>query len=200
MENHNHYQNRSDDKRYFTIVPNFILNHSTAIDQALYLQMKRIAGEDEKICYASEKYFMDKLGVGRKAIKKSLQYLIDHKWIEFAGVRMVEYKNGGKQRVKTYIVKDIWKMNMDYFSKGVSERAPLEEGVFQSKLGGAQKCNQGVSERATKNNIGRITNNSISFKKKDNGTVRGGGLIGLGELVKPTLEEGSPEWVRRYCQ
>jgi hypothetical protein len=42
----------SGDKRYFTIVPNYILNHSTAIDQALYLQMKRLAG-DEGLCFAT---------------------------------------------------------------------------------------------------------------------------------------------------
>ena len=33
----------SGDKKYFTLVPNYILNHSSAIDQSLYLQMKRFA-------------------------------------------------------------------------------------------------------------------------------------------------------------
>ena len=37
----------SGDKKYFTIVPNYILNHSTATTQALYLQMKRLANDNE---------------------------------------------------------------------------------------------------------------------------------------------------------
>ena len=47
----------SGDKDFFTIVPNYILNHSTAIDQALYLQLKRLSGDGKKdYCYPSINY------------------------------------------------------------------------------------------------------------------------------------------------
>ena len=47
----------SGDKEFFTIVPNFILNHSTATEQALYLQLKRLAGDGKKdYCYPSFNY------------------------------------------------------------------------------------------------------------------------------------------------
>ena len=49
-------QDRSGDKKYFTIVPNFILNHSSANDQALYMQMKRLAG-DNGTCAVGYRYF-----------------------------------------------------------------------------------------------------------------------------------------------
>jgi hypothetical protein len=35
----------SGDHKYFSLLPHYILNHSTAVDQALYMQMKRYAGE-----------------------------------------------------------------------------------------------------------------------------------------------------------
>ena len=139
------YIDNTGDKKYFTIIPNYIANHSSANDQALYLQMKKIVGEREGVCYASEKYFKDKLQIGSKALKKSIQYLLDHKWIEYTGLQEVE-TNGGVQKVKTYLVKDIWQKNIDYY-QGVSEREPLTEskGVSESNSRGVQKEAKGVA-------------------------------------------------------
>jgi len=151
-------KDNSNDKKYFTIIPNYIANHSTANDQALYFQMKRLVGDEEGICSASEKYFKDKLGIGSKALKKSLKYLLDHEWIEYAGVREIKTK-GGPQKIKTYIVKDIWKKNIEYFEKGVSERRPLSKskGVSERKQRGVQKESKGVAfkqqRRTIKKNI-----------------------------------------------
>jgi|GEM_PF-5014985 hypothetical protein len=115
----------SGDHKYFTIIPNFVLNHSTANDQATYAQMKRVAGEGGEFS-GSEKFLMNQLGIGRIALKKSLKYLLDHKWITYKGKRKV-ITRGGTQEVNVYTVNDLWKMNADYFSKGVSRTAPLEE-------------------------------------------------------------------------
>ena len=71
----NKYKDKSGDKRYFTMIPNYIANHSSANDQALYFQMKRLAGDNET-CYASEKYFKDRLKIGSKALKKSIKLSI----------------------------------------------------------------------------------------------------------------------------
>ena len=38
-------KDESGDRDCFTIIPNYIANHSTANDQALYFQMKRFAGD-----------------------------------------------------------------------------------------------------------------------------------------------------------
>jgi len=141
--------NNSNDKKYFTQVPNFILNHSTAVDQALYLQMKRITGEKEK-CKAGEKYFLKQLGIGRKALKKSLEYLIEHEWIIKIGKEPV-MTEGGEQAINCYIVNDIWKMNTDYYFKGVSESEHLDsKGVSESTQRGVQKELKGVSKRDNK--------------------------------------------------
>ena len=47
MENIN-LQDKSGDKDYFTIIPNYVLNHSALWDREVYIQMKRIAGENGK--------------------------------------------------------------------------------------------------------------------------------------------------------
>jgi len=170
-------KDNSQDKKYFTIIPNYIANHSTANDQALYFQMKRLASDNE-ICFASEKYLKDKLCIGSKALKKSLTYLLNKEWIEFSGFREIKTP-GGFQKIKTYIIKDIWKMNTDHFNNGVSEREPLLEskGVFKSSPRGVQKEAKGSSfeqQRRTstnnkkKNSVFIFENFRNEYQKKEN--------------------------------
>lgn len=149
----------SGDRKYFTIIPNFIANHSTANDQALYFQMKRYAGENGE-CYASEKLLKDRLGIGTKALKKSLKYLTDHKWISYIGDKIAP-SNGGLQKRKSYVVNDIWKMNNDFYSKGVSESDPLK-GVSESDLRGVQKEQKGSSFEQQRRTIYQEPYNKIA--------------------------------------
>lgn len=107
----------SGDRKYFTQVPNIILNHSTAHDQALYLQMKRLAGEDGT-CFATEKTLMSKLGIGRVYFHRALEYLLTKGWISFAGTI-----DGKTHPINTYKINDIWKMNIDEYVKIVSRTA-----------------------------------------------------------------------------
>ena len=157
-------QNKSNDKKYFTIIPNYIANHSSANDQALYFQMKKIVGDNEGICYASEKYFKDKLKIGSKSLKKSINYLKENGWIEEAGTRKVK-TDGGKQDVRVYLVKDIWKMNTDYYhNKGVSEREPLtDKGVFKSNPRGVQKETKGVASEQQRRTTNKNKKKNIDF-------------------------------------
>lgn len=107
----------SGDREFFTIIPNYILNHSTHTIQALYLQMKRYAGEDGR-CFATQKTLMNKLGIGRQIYNKSLNYLIKTGWIEFVGMT-----NGKTRPIKTYKINNIWQENSDYYKKIVSRTA-----------------------------------------------------------------------------
>jgi len=121
----------SQDRRYFTLVPNYILNHSTAIDQALYLQMKRAAGENG-LCYITQKTFCQRLGIGKIKLQKSLQYLLDHKWIAFVGTTDSKTKP-----INTYRINDIWKLNVEYYhdqkksSKSAQSFAPGEKSQIR---------------------------------------------------------------------
>lgn len=114
-------------RKYFSLIPHYITDHSTANDLALYLQIKRRAGEKEDgICDASEKLFKDRLKVGSKAVKKSLEFLIKNQWITFVGKKIVITK-GGPQKINTYIVNNIWPINEEFYNnKGVFKRIPPE--------------------------------------------------------------------------
>lgn len=120
-------KNDSGDREFFTIIPNYILNHSTHTDQALYLQMKRFAGEDGK-CFATQETLMNKLGIGRQAYNKSLEYLIRRGWIEYTGL------TGGRTRpIKTYKINNIWQQNSDFYKKIPSETAVSKNTVSNEK-------------------------------------------------------------------
>ena len=105
----------SGDKKYFTQLPHYILNHSNANDQALYWQMKRYSGENG-MCFATEKTLMKKLGIGKKAYDRSLKYLLDKKWVKFIGMT-----NGKTRPIKTYVIVDIWKLNILHYEEISSE-------------------------------------------------------------------------------
>ncbi len=165
-------QDGSNDRKFFTIVPNYVLNHSSANDQSLYLQMKRLAGDNGK-CYAGMKYFCERMQVTRNTVRKSLEYLLKHGWITFAGKEKVE-TDGGMQEMNSYIVNDIWKINTDYYaekSKGGENSTPLakegENSIPLEPKGGERLGQRGVNkggENNTTNNI-YITKN-IGFKKE----------------------------------
>jgi hypothetical protein len=109
-------EDKSGDRDFFTIVPNFVINHSTAIDRALYIEMKRFAGESGR-CFATEKTMMKRLGIGKKAYNKALEYNLKRGWISFLGL------TGGTTRpIKTYAVNDIWQQNSEYYKKISAER------------------------------------------------------------------------------
>jgi hypothetical protein len=115
----------SGDKKYFTIIPNFIRNHSSAIEKGLYLDMKGAAGEDG-LCFMTEETLCKRNGIGEKQLHKSLKYLIDHKWIEFVGT------TPGKTRpIKTYKILNIWKQNVGFYD---DKKIPSESGVSQDTL------------------------------------------------------------------
>lgn len=146
------FEDGANDKLYFTMVPNYVLNHSTANDQALYLQMKRFAGEKAGggLCYATKKKLRDRLGIGKVALAKSIDYLCEHGWITHVGVRKVATR-GGSQDVDVYRVNDIWKLNVDFYQGG-AETDPLAKGGLKSVKGGLKTDKGGAETSAKKNN------------------------------------------------
>lgn len=121
-----YFEDKGGDKKYFTMLPNIVLNHSTANDQALYCQLKKHAGENG-VCFVSERNLMLKLGIGREALKKSFKYLIDRGWIKFEGLKDV-MTSGGAQKTKSYSVVDIWSLNIQNY-EGAARTAPLTPKV-----------------------------------------------------------------------
>jgi len=99
------FKDESGDKKYFTQIPNMIVNHSTAYEQSLYLIMKRLAGE-YGTCYASLNWLSKKMGVDKKTVSLTIGKLLKRKWIREASRKVVR---GGK--VRQFIIVDLWKLN-----------------------------------------------------------------------------------------
>ena len=138
-------KDESEDKKYFTIIPNYILNHSTLWDREVYIQMKRITGEDGT-CWTSQKTLAKQCGISINRLKKSLKYLLECKWIKQIGVKKITTK-GGEQEVNEYSVANLWKLNMGFYeTKGVSrEDIPITKGVSRDDQRGITAEAKGVS-------------------------------------------------------
>uniref|UniRef100_A0A6H2A4S7 Putative DNA binding, helix-turn-helix domain containing protein n=1 Tax=viral metagenome TaxID=1070528 RepID=A0A6H2A4S7_9ZZZZ len=140
-------QDDSGDKKYFTQIPNYIANHSTAIDQALYFQMKRYAGEYGR-CFATQETLMAKMGIGRITYNKSLNYLLKKGWIKFIGTT-----KGKTRPIKTYSIVDIWKLNiMEY------EKIPSETDISFEKI-------PSETNRDTVSNSSKIPSETNSIRR-----------------------------------
>ena len=138
----------SGDKEFFTIVPNYILNHSTIWDREVYIQMKRIAGEKGE-CYMSVKNLVKQCGISRERLKNSIKYLIEHKWITSIEKKPVETK-GGVQFLNTYKINNIWKLNSNFYHKGGSpDDTPCDKGGSPDERRGVAKLTKGGRQMTT---------------------------------------------------
>lgn len=158
--------NESNDHKYFTIIPNYILNHSTATAQALYLQLKRLAGENG-LAYPGNNYLLERLQISRKTLKKEFDYLLEKGWIEYVGEKKKETK-GGKQKIKTYKIIDLWQLNNRIYGceKGVDKvwKKGGENVAYLPKGGG--KCSPKGGENVAPKKI--YNNNNNIYTKKNN--------------------------------
>lgn len=99
------------DREYFTIVPNYIVNHSDMWEQSVYLVMKRMSGEGGTF-YLSQDKIAGKLKISRPKVNQTIKKLITRGWIKETGERI-----GSTKRVKEYKVVDLWKLNSDFYHK-----------------------------------------------------------------------------------
>ena len=125
----------SGDRKYFTIIPNYVYNHSTIWDREVYCQMKRIAGE-QGTCWIARKNLAKQCGISDRRLDASIKYLLEHKWIELIGKKKVTTK-GGLQEVNEYTICDLWQTNNQFYQdKGVAPKTPpLPKGANDMRGG-----------------------------------------------------------------
>jgi len=109
----------SGDRKYFTIVPNYVVNHSTIWEQGVYLVMKRIAGEGGK-CFASQKEIAKKLSISQPSVSETIQKLVKRGWVKQEG-----FAAGKTRPVKCWRIVDLWKMNIDHYEAPKQEIGKL---------------------------------------------------------------------------
>ena len=106
---------KSGDRKYFTIIPNYIVNHSTVYEQAIYLYMKRVAGETGT-CWESPINIAKKLGIVAGTVRKYQKALVARGWIEKVGTA------GKTKPTIEYKIVDLWQLNAKYYAK--KEKSP----------------------------------------------------------------------------
>jgi len=180
-------KNSSGDREYFTIIPNYILNHSTAIDQALYMQMKRVAGDGQ--CAVSIRYLQKQLKIGRTTIYKSIKYLVTHGWIKKLGKIEVRTTKRGVQKVNCYEVVDLWELNTKYYVQRAvdksKQRVPNEEHIEPT-------CSLNERQRVPEMNH-KVRSYEVRYKKNKKITVdncnRGGGFKSIKDMSEGELRD-----------
>jgi len=140
----------SGDRKYFTQIPNMIVNHSTAYEQSLYLIMKRLAGE-EGVCYASLNFLAKKMGVHKYTVNQTMSKLLKRKWIEEVEKTKVP---GGYTR--TFKIIDLWALNIKEYEGG--SHVPTKGGSKTN--GGGSNISRGGSQTDTKKIYNKIYNKS----------------------------------------
>lgn len=191
-------QDGSNDKKYFTIIPNYILNHSTMWDREVYIQMKRIAGE-RGTCWTSQKTLAKQCGVSINRLKKSLRYLLEHKWIKEVGTKRV-FTAGGNQQVNEYRITDLWDLNNKYYQdKGVSlNDTPIDKGVSPIESKGYHGNTKGVSPSDDKEE----PINNITIKEEPLATSLQKNIVDLIDLFKsvnPSYKQFFGNKTERAC-
>ena len=124
MKNKFRLSDESGDRKYFTIVPNYIVNHSTPYEQAIYLYMKRKAGEDGT-CWSSAQEIANRLGISRNTVAKYRTKLVKRKWVEEVGMK------GKTKPTIEYKIVDLWKLNSEFYSKKDSSTVEQSQKIVQ---------------------------------------------------------------------
>ena len=175
------FKNESGDKKYFTQIPNMIVNHSTAYEQSLYLIMKRLAGEGGQ-CFASMNFLAKKMGVDKKSVAKTITKLLARKWIVETEKTKVR---GGS--VRTFVIIDLWKLNMDNYESG-RQITTLESGSINRESGSI--IPESGRKTDTKKINNKIDNNNDEFFKNVAAGYKNGE-----RKYRPFYQENRMRWV-----
>jgi len=100
-----------DKKKYFTIIPNFIIDQLETKELALYCHIKRRTGEKEDGKYfATIKTTANELGWGTDTVRKYLKNLVDDGYITKVGT-----KKSKTHPINVYSVDNIWSENNAFY-------------------------------------------------------------------------------------
>lgn len=127
-------QLNNESKKYFTIVPNYVVDHSVSHEKSLYLTMKRLAGEIGT-CWASPITLSKILGVSPNTVRKYIKILIKKGWIEKIG------RKGKTKPTDEYKIANIWELNESFYSKKESSTIEQSQRKFTDCTNKVQPVN-----------------------------------------------------------
>ena len=150
----------TNDKKYFTIIPNIIINGYSAVESGVYLYIKRRCGEKREGSWNENKDTAAKnLGIDFRTLKRIIEKLEKDNRIKCIG-----YKIFNTKPVKVYQMCDIWKENtLQYKDKKISGFNELSQ-----KISGFDEFSK-VDLTYLKNN--NIKNNILSKDNTQESTI-----------------------------
>lgn len=160
----------SGDRKYFTMIPNYIINHSTAYEQAIYLYMKRTAGE-KGTCWLSPIDIANSLGCSSNTVRKYQKELLRRGWIKIIGSR------GKTKPTNEYEIVDLWDLNMRHYvekheekESSNNEQSPKESSNNEKKVQplNLESSTIGNKEDIIKKNYNNIYTRIFSFWNSKN--------------------------------
>jgi len=188
----------SGDKKYFAIIPYYIVNHSSHWEQSLYLVMKRMSGESETgTCYATQETLAMKMQTSHPTVSRTLRKLVKRGWIELMGTRP-----GKTHPVSEYRIVDLWKTNMDFYNneeiaKPQNKSLGGDSETTEQKIAKPQNTEEETIRRRNNND------NTIVLSGDKPLTYGNGDINSLIDYLKEKLGlpalDGSQKQNRRYC-
>lgn len=156
------------EKKYFTQLPNYILDNLKGSDFIVYCHLKRLAGE-HGVAFPSITTLVTRTKLDRNTVKRCLNYLTLNRFITNAG-KFDTLTAGGYQKITSYKIVDIWKLNVDFYHdlKGGENTVPLEDkGGLNDSQRGVKILTKGGENTTTKKNHIIITNNNNYVVEKE---------------------------------
>ena len=100
-------KDESSDRKYFTQIPNIIVDKYSAREAGVYLYIKRKAGERGEF-FERTKVSAKNLGIHPQTFRKIREKFVKDGILEYLGERKEEIKHvGGSQQIKVFKIKDI---------------------------------------------------------------------------------------------
>ena len=169
MQNKFKIIDESGDRKYFTIIPNYIVNHSTIYEQAIYLYMKRVAGENGT-CWSSAQEIGEQLGCARNTVSKYRNKLVKRGWIKCIG------KKGRTRPTDEYKIVDLWELNVNFYAK--KDSSTVEQSKKDSSTG--EKIVQPVNkDSSTGGHAIYVEEEPIKKNQEEEPTIQPANAVGL---------------------
>lgn len=189
MQDTIHIEDKSGDKGCFTIIPNLILDNSTGEEQALYLQMKRLAGDKGK-CFATIKTLEKKLRWKDSKISETIKKLLDKKWITKSGT-----VPGKTHPINAYQITNIWDLN----NKSYPKKKDPSNRYYSEKEKKKDPSNRYYKDPSNRSILILKEKKNLSIAKQSSAGQEINHLIGLFRDINPSYEKFFSNKTQRGC-
>ncbi len=155
------FEDETEDKKYFTIIPNYVLDNLNVYDIVAYITIKRITGENGE-CWMGTRNLAKKAHVSQSQIIKSLKRLTETNLIYSKGTKDV---NGGK--TVCYGINNVWRENIEFYSNITDSKIKKTAKLFEESKGEHQEFTTKVNTRNSGVNTRKLGGEHLGVRNKN---------------------------------